>query len=151
MFPSRPNLYRLLVASVAVAVFLVGFASCGKFFVASNAVVSIAVTPADPTVQPGKTQQFTATATLGSGSTKDVSTSATWTSSSSSVATVDSTGLATAVGTGTATITASNGGQNGATDIIVTTATLTTIAINAPNTTLARGQTEQLAATGTYS
>ncbi|MBS0394369.1 MAG: DUF4082 domain-containing protein, partial [Proteobacteria bacterium] len=42
---------------------------------------SIVITPANPVVQPGTTQQFTATATYPDGSTGDVSSQASWSSS----------------------------------------------------------------------
>src|SRR5438477_12725760 len=63
-------------------------------------VQSIAVTPANPSVAVGGTQQFTATATLSDGTTKDLSASATWTSSDMATATISTSGLATGVAAG---------------------------------------------------
>src|SRR4029450_5897219 len=64
---------------------------------------SIVVTPANPTVTVGTTQQFTATGTYSDGSTQNLTSQATWASSSPAVATVTAAGLATAVGAGGAT------------------------------------------------
>jgi len=47
----------------------------------------------------GATAQLTATATMGDGSTQDVTTLATWQSSNVAVATVSSTGVVTGIGT----------------------------------------------------
>ena len=73
-------------------------------------VVSIAVTPANPTVPAGMTAQFVATATYSDNSTQDVTSSAEWSSSSLASATVNSaTGKASAVAGGQATIKANLG------------------------------------------
>jgi hypothetical protein len=68
---------------------------------------SIAVTPVDPTITLGDTQQFTATGTYSDSSTADITATVIWTSSNTSVATIAATGLATSVDTGTTGITAS--------------------------------------------
>src|SRR5712671_3279734 len=94
-----------LTSALLLLVFLAG---CGGFFVSSGSVVSIVITPNNSSVQPAKTQQFTATATLGSGGTSDVTSQVAWTSSATSVATINSTGLASAVTVGSATITATS-------------------------------------------
>jgi hypothetical protein len=70
----------------------------------------LAVGPANPIVQPGMTQQFTATGTYPDGSTADISTQVSWTSSNTAVATVDSSGVVSGITTGTATISASIAG-----------------------------------------
>ena len=49
---------------------------------------SIAVTPANPSIGTGVTQQFTATGSYSDGSTQNMTSQATWTSSSPSVATI---------------------------------------------------------------
>ncbi len=63
-------------------------------------LTSIAVTPANPTVTAGGTQQFTATATYSDSSTLDVTNQVTFASSATAVATVTLGGLATAISTG---------------------------------------------------
>jgi 6-phosphogluconolactonase (cycloisomerase 2 family) len=76
--------------------------------VTAATVVSIAITPVNPTIAPGKTQQFTATGTYTDKTTKDLTTSVAWAASPSSVATIGpNTGMATAIGVGKASITGS--------------------------------------------
>ncbi len=58
-------------------------------------LVSLQVTPANPSVAEGSQQQFTATGTFSDGSTQDLNRRATWSSSDSSAVTIDSAGLAT--------------------------------------------------------
>jgi uncharacterized protein YjdB len=72
-------------------------------------LTSIAVTPLNPTVGHGGTQQFTAMATTCNG-VIDITKVATWSSSQPTVATIDNTGLATAIAIGTTNITATSVG-----------------------------------------
>ena len=87
--------------------------------VATSALVSMAVTPADPTIAIGSTQQFTATGTLKDNSTLDLTSAVTWSSSDSRIATIDSFGLATPLAAGTCTITAASGSIPGSTTMTV--------------------------------
>jgi len=73
----------------------------------SNAtLVSIAVTPSNPTVTHGNAQQFTATGTFSDSSTIILTGQVTWTSSVATVATINSSGSASTVSPGTTVITA---------------------------------------------
>ena len=119
--------------------------------VTAAALVSIAVTPANPSIALGTKQQFTATGTFTDSHTQDLSSSATWASNTPSTATVSATGLATSVATGTSTISATSGGITGSTLLTVTAADLVSIAITPPDPTIALGTTQQFTATGTYS
>ena len=65
--------------------------------VTAPVLVSIAVTPANPSIAAGQQQQFTATGTYSDGSHQNLTSTATWTSSAPSVATISSGGLATGV------------------------------------------------------
>ena len=83
-------------------------------------LVSIAVTPANPLVNKGNTQQFTATGTYTDNSTQNLTNTATWSSSATGVATINaSTGLATAVAIGTSTVTATQSSISGNTKMRV--------------------------------
>jgi len=82
-------------------------------------LVSLAVTPANPSVAIGTPQQFTATGTYGDGSKQDLTSSATWSSSTTSVATINAAGLANAVSVGNTTIQAASGTINGSTTLSV--------------------------------
>jgi hypothetical protein len=75
-------------------------------------LVSIAVTPASPTVNVGSTQQFTATGTYQDNSTQNITTQVTWNSSNTTAATISSGGLATGQAAGGSTISAVLGSIN---------------------------------------
>lgn len=85
----------------------------------SPALVSIAVTPANPNVAAGSTQQFVATGTYSDSSRQNLTTSVAWASSSTPVATISTGGLATAVAPGSTTITAVLGTISGSTTLTV--------------------------------
>lgn len=87
--------------------------------VTAAALESITVSPANPTIAVGMTQQFTATGNYSNGSTQNLTGSATWSSSATSIATVSSAGLGTGVSAGTATITATAGSISGSTSATV--------------------------------
>ncbi len=112
---------------------------------------SIVVTPANPSIAKGTTQQFTATGTYSDGSTRILTGSVSWTCSNTSVATVSSTGLASGVGTGSGTIQAASGSVTGSTTLTVTAAVLSSIVVTPANPSIAKGTTQQFTATGTYS
>jgi uncharacterized protein YjdB len=119
--------------------------------VASATLKSIAVTPANPTLNKNATQQFTATGTFSDGSTQNLTSSVTWSSLTASVATISSTGFASAIGAGSSTIQATSGSVTGSATLTVTGAALLSIAVTPTNPTIAKGLTDQFTATGTYS
>jgi len=112
---------------------------------------SIAVTPANPSVAKGTTEQFTATGTFSDNSTQNLTSSVTWSSQTAGVATITSAGLAKGVGVGTSKIQATSGAVSGSTVLNVTAATLTSIAVTPANPSLVKGATQQFTATGTFS
>src|SRR5439155_8560149 len=67
---------------------------------------TIDVTPTDPSIANGTTQQFTATGTYSDSTTQDLTTQVTWSSSNTALATIDSAGVATWLATGTTTVAA---------------------------------------------
>ncbi|MBN2284113.1 MAG: right-handed parallel beta-helix repeat-containing protein [Deltaproteobacteria bacterium] len=84
-------------------------------------LVSIAVTPANPGIFVGFTQQFTAIGTYSNSSTNNISAEVAWSSSNTSVATIDGNdGNAAALAEGTTTITATLGDVSGSTTLTVT-------------------------------
>lgn len=114
------NIVRVLCIIIPALAFAWS-TSCGG---AASVLISIAVTPAAPSVAAGATQQFTATGTRADGSTVDITATVTWTSSDEAVAafeTPDTSGLATAIAAGTATISATDAdtGISGSTDMTV--------------------------------
>jgi uncharacterized protein YjdB len=115
------------------------------------ALVSIAVTPPNPSVAAGNTQQFTATGTFSDSSTQDLTASVTWTAIASSVASISSGGLAKGLTAGTATITATSGSISGSTKLTVTNTVLVSIALTPVAPSVPLGLLEQFTATGTFS
>ena len=103
-------------------------------------LVSIAVTPANPSVAVGKQQQFTATGTFSDGSKKDLTSSVTWTSSAPSIATISGGGLATGVAAGTTTIQATLATVNGSTGMTVTATPSFTISASPASLSVAQGK-----------
>jgi hypothetical protein len=88
---------------------------------AATNVVSIAVTPATPSISHSAgTQQMVATATLSDGSTKVVTTQCLWSTSDGTKATVSVGGLVTGVGAGSVNIIAAYGGKSGLTAATIT-------------------------------
>jgi hypothetical protein len=114
---------------------------------------SIAVTPANPSILRGATQQFTATGTFSDNSTQNLTSQVTWASATTATATINTAGLATAVAAGTSTISATLSGVTGSTTLTVTApvATLQSIAVTPANPSVAAGATQQFTATGTFS
>lgn len=114
-------------------------------------LVSIVVTPANPSISKGTTQQFVAMGAFADMTMRDISTLVTWSSMDMAIATISAQGLATGVGVGSSTISASLMGQTGTTLLSVTMASLTSVAITPANPSVAKTTTQQLTATGTYS
>ena len=125
-----------------------------------HVLVSIVVTPANPTVVAGKTLQLTATGKFADGTTEDVTDTAIWMADPTDAASVGgATGLVTAHKAGTSVITATIPVSTpvgttvvGTTTVTVTETTpvLTSIAITPSPATTAIGQALQLVATGTF-
>jgi trimeric autotransporter adhesin len=146
-----------------LAVFILFISACDKnrtgWVQASTdptrALVSLAVSPANPSIAFGTTQQFIATGTFSDNTTQDLTASVTWNSSDPTEATISSTGLATAVNnSGSTTITATDPatGINGTTKLTVTAATLVSIAVTPINSVVpCNGGLQQFTATGTFS
>lgn len=117
----------------------------------AGSVQSVAVTPTTPTTVVGLPVTFSATAVLSDGSTLVVTADASWVSSDPTLATVTANGIATPIKGGTVTIAAGYLGKSGTTTLTISAATLASIAI-APNpVSVAKGATQNLTATGTYS
>jgi len=120
----------------------------------TTGLVSIAVAPANATINTGSTQQYTATGTFSDNSTYDLTKSVAWSSSAKAVATISNTagtqGLATAVGNGTTTIKAASGTISGSTTLTVA-ASLVSIAVTPSGASIPAGSKQQYTATGTYS
>ncbi len=117
-------------------------------------LTSIKVEPVTPNIANTTSQQFTATAYFSDASTQDFTTQVTWSSSNESVATIDANGYATSIGKGDTTIQASYtytyGSFNGITTLTVSEGALLSISFAPVNPSIAKGTTQQFAATGLF-
>lgn len=118
-------------------------------------LLTLTVTPANPSIPNETEQQFTATGTYSDTSQKDLTDVVTWTSSAPSIAVISDVtgtkGLAFALAAGATSINADFKGVNGNTTLTVTAATLTSIAVTPANGTMLTNSTQPFTATGTYS
>ena len=100
-----------------------GITGTGTLVVGTGALVSIAISPANPSVSVGSTQQFTATGTFSDASTQDITLNTHWSSSAASVATIANApsvgGLANTTGVGVTTIGANAHGVLASTSLTV--------------------------------
>src|SRR5439155_22163025 len=119
--------------------------------VTAAVLTSIQVTPQNPTIAKGTQQQFVATGVFSNATTQDLSSQVTWASSAPAIATVSTAGLADAAAVGSSTISASKGGVTGSTLLTVSNAVLVSVQVTPASPSIAKGTTEQFAATGVYS
>jgi len=116
----------------------------------SSKLTSISVTPANPSIPVGTTQQFAASGTYSDKTSRDIATQVTWDSSNPSVPTVNDRGLVTTIAAGTATITATSGTVSGSQTLTVTSL-LSSISVTPTNPSMPAGSYRLFTATGTYS
>jgi uncharacterized repeat protein (TIGR03803 family) len=115
-------------------------------------LLSLQVTPTNPSVAAGTSVQLTATGIYSDNSHADVTTKVSWTTSNTAVATVGaSTGTTLGVAAGTATLSVSLQGLSATTTLTVTRSSLVSIAVTPSLPSIAAGTNEQFAATGTFS
>jgi hypothetical protein len=137
------NTLGIAVIIISLAAVLTTYSGGGAGTVSTGATLSsIEVTPANPGIAFGSTQQFTATGTYSDNTTQNLTTSVTWDSQSKSVATISnaagSNGLATSVSPGPTTISATSGSISGFTVLSVdcTAPAGSTITITPSNLTI---------------
>jgi 6-phosphogluconolactonase (cycloisomerase 2 family) len=122
--------------------------------ITSAALVSIEVTPTNPSIANGLSDALKATGIYTDQSTHDLTSSVSWSSSVPGVASISnspgSNGLASAVTPGSTTITASLGGISGSNNLTVTAATLASLNVTPAKPSIAKGLKSQFSATGTY-
>ena len=111
-------------------------------------LMQISVTPADATVAPGGTQQFTAIGTYSDSSTQNISSRVTWTSSSTGVATINANGLAAGVAAGITTVSATLGSVSGNATLTIQPPPLAITTASLPSGAVSTTYTTTLAASG---
>ncbi|WP_052707907.1 Ig-like domain-containing protein [Vibrio neptunius] len=119
----------------------------------SDAVLtSIDVTPSVVNVAKGQNQTLTATATYSDNTFSDVSESVTWIPIDTSIAAVTAKGVLSGSNIGTTTLTAVKGSiTSQPVDVAVSDAVLTAINVTPTELTVAKGHSQPLIATATYS
>jgi uncharacterized protein YjdB len=141
--------------------FISGIAICGLSFLAAcgggggskppapPTLVSVSLSPQNGSVAAGLTQQYKATGNYSDG-TSQALTTVTWATSNTAIATVNSSGLVTTLKQGTVSISATTGSMSGNTSLTVDPANLASISVSPQSASVTTGQTEQFAASGTY-
>jgi uncharacterized protein YjdB len=144
------------LCSLALPIALISMTGCGSLAPTTKttkSLISISITPSNPSIAINATEQFTATGNYNDGSTADLSSAATWASSNQANATMNGTGVATGIAAGNTTITASVSGVTGSTTLTVMAAavTVTSIAVSPTSQSITAGATQQFTANATYS
>jgi hypothetical protein len=139
-----------VVGSTEVTASLSNISASGQITVSAAMLASVAVGASHPSLPLGGTEQLSAIGTYTDGNTKDFTASATWTSSSPGVLAVSSTGAVTTKSVGAAVVSAAVSGFTSSANLIVSSASLVSIAVSAGHPSLPLGNTEQVSATGTY-
>lgn len=122
---------------------------------APKTLVSLTVTPANPSLPAGAALQFSATGLFSDATQEDLTGSIFWGSSNASSATISnaagSSGLASSLAAGSTTVIAVSGSVSGQATLTVTPATLAFLTVTPAHATLAHGASQQFAATGHFS
>ena len=141
------------VGSTTVTASLNGISSNSVDVTITDAVMtSIQLTPATPSLPKGASQALTATAIYSDGTSADISGAVNWVAADTTIATVTRSGLLTGVGVGSTTVTASvNGISSNLASVTVSDAVVTAIQLTPATVSLAKGYSQSLTATATYS
>ncbi|WP_229833426.1 Ig-like domain-containing protein, partial [Alishewanella longhuensis] len=114
-------------------------------------LTSIQISPVNPSIAAGLSQQFTALGIYADGTSVDISNKVSWTSATTTVATVNALGLTQALQTGSSVIRASFVGKTASSLLTVTDAELISFSIEPLDASIAAGLSQQFTATGVYS
>lgn len=134
-----------------------GLSAMAQLTISAAELVSIAVTPAAPSIPLGLSLQFSAMGTYTDSTLQDLTGSVTWSSSVPAVASVSNgsgtEGLATSLGLGNTSIKATDvgSGLEASVSLGVSPAQLVSIAVTPSAPSIALGTTQQFVATGSYS
>jgi hypothetical protein len=107
------------MGSTTIGASFQGQSDSANLTVTNATLVSIAVTPANPSISLGSTQQFTATGSFTQGPDINITNQVTWNSTDPAVAVIKTSGVAVSAATGTTTIKASLDGVSGLTVLTV--------------------------------
>lgn len=123
--------------------------------VTAASLTTLVISPANPTIIAGLTQQMTVTGTFNNGNSVDLTSQAIWLSADTTRLSfnpngVATSGIASAVAAGTVAVSASFGGMLANSNVEVTSPALTALNITPTSATVAAGNRQQLIATGVY-
>jgi uncharacterized protein YjdB len=141
----------LTVGSSTVSATLQGQTGSSAVTVTAATLSSIAITPTTLSLPLGLSGQLAAIGTYSDGTVQNITNTVHWASSLGSIATVSGAGLVVSLMPGTTTVSATLGSVTANVDITISPATLQSIAVTAPQNSVALGFALQLTATGTYS
>ena len=123
--------------SSSISATLGGVTGSTVLTVSAAVLLSIAVTPVNPSIAVGQTVQFTATGTYSDNTTQNLTTKVVWTSDMNTIAAVSNSpgtqGLTRGVSIGTTTIKAKMASISGTTGITVTAFAPSTLALTGPS------------------
>jgi hypothetical protein len=152
MINIRANPVLSVTLAFVVVAMMLGASGCGGSNGAgsgSGTLTSLAISPGNPSIDVGQSEQFTAEGTFSSGAKQDVTNSVAWASSNPVVATISTSGMARAVGQGSATISASSGGVTNSTGLSIKPPVLVSISVVPANALVDIGAPVQFTAIGT--
>lgn len=116
---SLKSIALLLIPMMALLTACGGGSKSSSTTTPAPTLLSIAVTPATPTVAVGLTKQMTATGSYSDGTSAAITTGLTWSVKGSNISVLSATGLVTGKAIGTDTVTATVGSVTGSTDVTV--------------------------------
>lgn len=156
---SNNTLPMIILACVVVTAAFTLFHGCTALTKYEKKLNALTISPADPHIAAGSTQQFTVQASYSDNTTSDMTNQVTWSSSNTAVATISNTagsnGLATAqtiTSTQATVITATEpGGVSATTTLTVVNLPLVSIDVTPTSASIAMGTVQQFTATGIYS
>jgi hypothetical protein len=138
------------IGSTTITVTSGSISASATLTVTAATLNSVSVTPSNFSIASGQQQQLTALGIYSDGTTADVTESATWSGAGVAFSATQP-GLVTGETVSVTSITATWQGKNGTANATVTVAVPTSIAVTPESLSLELGQTQQFAATGTYS
>lgn len=129
-----------------------GMTGSTQLTVNAASVTSITIKPSNGSIAQGTKIAFTAIGTYNDGSTHDLTSVVTWSSDNTSVLTIGSTnGLGSGVAPGQANVTATLGSLAPSVPVVVTNATIVSIAVTPVAASLPTGGRGTMTAVGTFS
>lgn len=140
----------LVAGTTTINASYLGKVATASLVVIPSSLVSIAITPLNPTIANGSKQAFRTTGTYSDGSTIDITAISNFTISSPAIASILPTGVATGLSVGTTAVVTTSNGLSATTNLTVTPAVLQSISLSPSNPNLQIGSTQQLIVTANY-